>query len=243
MSITNLPASIDGSAFPFDSVVARLQRGMSLQINYNGGIMRRGVVFLSPSSSPQFMWWQTSKRFKAGEVPVLQTLLHDIEEIRWASLTLASVPQFDLWFSSLPLAMKVLLGHPKRGQQELRGEAQERRRLLTERPRLPTSPVTSKIGSQTRLPSPSRSKSTTIPVLVPKRERDDDEAPAWICPVNGCRLPEYPYCMMTGKLHPAVCALCGTKGQFQFCPASPRGVKMMHSDMIATTKESKLAQF
>ena len=228
MSITNLPASIDGSAFPFDSVVARLQRGMSLQINYNGGIMRRGVVFLSPSSSPQFMWWQTSKRFKAGEVPVLQTLLHDIEEIRWASLTLASVPQFELFFSKLPLAMKVLLGHPK---QELRGEAQERRRLLAERPRLPTSPVTSKIGSQT----PHRE--------VPKREREDDEAPAWICPVHGCRLPEYPYCMMTGKLHPAVCALCGTKGQFQFCPASPRGVKMMHSDMIATTKESKPAQF
>ena len=231
MSITNLPASIDGSAFPFDSVVARLQRGMSLQINYNGGIMRRGVVFLSPSSSPQFMWWQTSKRFKAGEVPVLQTLLHDIEEIRWASLTLASVPQFERFFSLLPLAMKVLLGHPKRGQQELRGEAQERRRLLAERPRLPTSSVTSKIGSQ----MPHRE--------VPKREREDDEAPAWICPVNGCRLPEYPYCMMTGKLHPAVCALCGTKGQFQFCPASPRGVKMMHSDMIATTKESKLAQF
>ena len=105
--------------------------------------------------------------------------------------------------------------------------------------------------SQTPLISPSRSqdmKSTTMPVLVekrgredaisvPKRERDDDEAPAWICPVNGCRLPDYPYCMMTGSLHPAVCALCGTQGQFQFCPAAPRGVKIVHSDMIATTKE------
>ena len=105
--------------------------------------------------------------------------------------------------------------------------------------------------SQTPLLSPSRSqdmKSTTMPVSVekrgredaisvPKRERDDEEAHAWICPVNGCRLPDYPYCMMTGSLHPAVCALCGTQGQFQFCPAAPRGVKIVHSDMIATTKE------
>ena len=100
--------------------------------------------------------------------------------------------------------------------------------------------------SQTPLPSPSRSQDMLIPdtttqTVVPKRDRVD-EAPAWICPVNGCRLPDYQYCMMTGNLHPAVCELCGTQGKFKFCPASPRGVKTVHADMIATTKESTPTQ-
>ena len=118
LSIQNLPASITGSKVPFDdALISRLQRGMSLQINYNGSIMRRGIVFLAPSSSPQFMWWQSKTRFVTGEVPVCHSLLHDIDEIRWPSLTLEPVPQFQEWLAKLPFAMKVLLGHPTRGQQ------------------------------------------------------------------------------------------------------------------------------
>ena len=117
MSIHNLPASIAGSKFPFDdTLISRLRRGMSILMTYNDSVMRRGIVFLEPSSNPQFMWWQSRTRFVTGEVPVCQTLLHGIDEIRWPSLKLEPVPQFEIWFAKLPFAMKLLLGHPTRGQ-------------------------------------------------------------------------------------------------------------------------------
>ena len=143
MSIQNLPVSIAGSKVPFDeTLISRLRRGMSLQINYNGTIMRRGIVFLEPSSSPQFMWWQGKTRFVTGEVPVCHSLLHDIDEIRWPSLTLEPVPQFQEWFSKLPFAMKVLLGHPTRGKQRAQQPLKPGRLPPTTTPAPQISPTT-----------------------------------------------------------------------------------------------------
>ena len=135
MSITNLPDSIAGSAFPFDAVVSRLQRGMALEVHYNGTIVRRGIVLLPPSESRHFMWWELGKRMNKHEDPqaMCQTLIQNIPEERLEYLTIVPIHNFSWFFSQLPLVVKVLLGHPKqgpRGQRELRDEAQERRRLL-----------------------------------------------------------------------------------------------------------------
>ena len=91
--------------------------------------------------------------------------------------------------------------------------------------------------SETPLPIPARSMSMTpsTSMTEPKRERDD-ETPGWICPVSGCRLPDYEFCMMTGKPHPKVCEKCGTQGKFLYCPAAPRGTKELHEDMVLTSK-------
>ena len=180
ISIHNLPASIAGSKVPFDETV--LRRGMSLQINYNGTILRRGIVFLAPSSSPHFMWWQSKTRFVTGEVPVCHSLLHNIEEIRWASLTLEPVPQFDLWFTKLPFAMKILLDHPTRAQQ--RGP-----RPLKTNPPSQTSPTPKQVENTSEkkatwplefeIHSPPCEFPTFVSTQSPsnKKERSDNDKP------------------------------------------------------------------
>jgi len=45
----------------------------------------------------------------------------------------------------------------------------------------------------------------------------------WQCPVAGCRVSAWPFCMMTGFRHPPVCPACGTQGLYRYCPATPRG--------------------
>lgn len=45
----------------------------------------------------------------------------------------------------------------------------------------------------------------------------------WQCPNTGCRVSQWPFCMITGRRHPPVCSLCGTQGLFRYCPATPRG--------------------
>ena len=108
--------------------------------------------------------------------------------------------------------------------------------LMSQTP-LPTPTASHDMNSSKTMPVSAEKRGRDDEVLIPKRERDDDTL-AWICPVAGCRLPDYAYCMMTGKLHPAVCAQCGTQGKYLFCPASPRGVKVMHIDMIPTSEVS-----
>ena len=126
--ITNLPTSLAGK-YPFNDVTSLLRRGMSLDVAYRGIIVRRGIVLLAPSENPQFMWW-VIKRQKKGEVPVCRTLLEDIPEVRWDELTIEPIRDFSSFFSILPIPIRVLLGHPKRGQRELRWESQERRDRL-----------------------------------------------------------------------------------------------------------------
>ena len=129
--ITNLPQFLDGRPFPFDGVDNILTPGMCVQIHYNTTILRRGIVFHSPTMTHQYMWWQTRTRLVSGEIPVCHPLVADIPEVRQAALTIHCVPMFMEFFVSLPFQIKSLLGHGKR-QQELRGEAIERRRLLAE---------------------------------------------------------------------------------------------------------------
>ena len=75
--------------------------------------------------------------------------------------------------------------------------------------------------------------------VVEKRERPADAfANWWKCPKHGCRLSGYQFCMVDGSAHPEVCAKCGTQGKYLYCPASPPGSMLKHSDMVTLAPTS-----
>ena len=111
--IKNLPSSINGVKYPFVAIEGHLRRGMCLEVHSNGGVIRRGVVFLEPSTTPHFMWWNTKTRFVNGEVPICHGLLDEIPVARRETLTVHSVTNFNDFFARIPFAIKGLLGYTR----------------------------------------------------------------------------------------------------------------------------------
>ena len=111
--ITNLPIYMNGAMYPFPALERDLRRGMCFELHSNGGVIRRGVVFLEPSLTPHYMWWHTKTRFVNGEVPICHALLDEIPIARRETLSVHIVPNFNDFFARVPYAIKTLLGHTR----------------------------------------------------------------------------------------------------------------------------------
>ena len=111
--LRNLPESHKGSTSPLK---VNLEKGMCIEIQYNGGIMRRGIVYEDPGLTMSYMWWQTNTRYVRGEVPRCTTLHEGIPKERIPGLTVVPVAFFDSWLASVPFSIRFHFGEVKRGR-------------------------------------------------------------------------------------------------------------------------------
>ena len=105
--LRNLPDHFKGKKIP---LTVRLEKGMCVELQYNGGIVRRGIVHDDPAVSLKYMWWHPMTRFRSGQIPVCTTLEHNIPQERLDEITIEPVECFDTWLEQVPLSMKRFFG-------------------------------------------------------------------------------------------------------------------------------------
>lgn len=110
--LRNLPETHKGSTSP---LLMNLEKGMCVEIQYNGGILRRGIVYEDPALTMTYMWWQTNTRYVRGEVPRCTTLHEGIPKDRIPGLTIEPVAYFESWLASVPFSIRLHFGEVKRG--------------------------------------------------------------------------------------------------------------------------------
>ena len=106
--LRNLPENLKGSvAFP---ITISLDKGICVELHYNGSMFRKGIVYANPAATLTYMWWQPTTRFRSGEIPVCTTLEHGVPKERLSGLTIEPVGFFDQFVKYVPLSIKRSFG-------------------------------------------------------------------------------------------------------------------------------------
>ena len=106
--LRNLSDTLKGSTFPLK---CHLEKGMCVELHFNGSIIRRGIVYEDPTLTMSYMWWQTNTRYVRGEIPKCTTLDEGIPKDRIPGLTIEPVPFFESWLASVPFSIRFYFGN------------------------------------------------------------------------------------------------------------------------------------
>lgn len=106
--IHNLPPHFHGALHPFPI----LPKGAAFELRSvaTGEVVRRGIVFHDPLTTPDFIWYHSKLRYVSGEHPVCHSYESGLE-CDISSLCLQPVMSFGDFFRSVPFFLRVLLGH------------------------------------------------------------------------------------------------------------------------------------
>ena len=107
-TLYNLPDHLKGNKIP---LTVRLDMGMCVELQYNGGLYRRGIVYADPAVSLMYMWWQPTTRFRSGQIPICTKFEHNIPKERMDGFTIEPVEDLETWLSGhVPLTIKRSFG-------------------------------------------------------------------------------------------------------------------------------------